>query len=117
MTNTNPAETRPTIAKIEDREFDGTCGACGREGLRWIAVLSDGSALGLECAKRVIGYKPAPTAYAWIGDFRVVAEHVEHGVTYVLWQSRRGAGTRETQNGVLMSVGGARAEWTAKGWL
>lgn len=111
------------VEKIEDHEGDGTCGHCGREGLRWIATLSDGSRCGLECAKRVLGFKPAPTAYKWVSDFTQVAEYREvnsYGDTlavWVLWQHKRGNATRETRDGFLQSVGGMRAAWEARGWL
>lgn len=105
------------IAKIEDHEGDGRCGSCGRENLRWVATLSDGSQVGLECAKKVIGFKPAPIEYSWIGDYEIVAEHVEYGRTHVLWQRKGGNATRETRGGVVVSVGGVRARWIADGWL
>lgn len=106
-----------TINKIEDREYEGECGECGRHGLRWIAVLSDGSAVGLECVKRVLGYRPAPAKYQWITDYAPAAEYNDHGVCYVLWQHKRGNATRETRNGYLNAVGGVRADWAKRGWL
>lgn len=105
------------IARIDDYEGTGECSACGRTGLRWIARLTDGTAVGLECAKKVLGWKPAPAAYNWIADFAPVAEYVEYSSTYVLWQHKTRNQTRETRNGVLITVGGVRADWTKKGWL
>lgn len=111
------------IEKIEDREGFGVCSHCGREGLRWIATLSDGSGCGLECAKRVVGFKPAPTAYRWAEHFEAVAEYRETngygdvlGV-WVLWQHKSGTATRETLNGNLQTVGGCRVAWERRGWL
>jgi hypothetical protein len=109
--------TRPTITRYEDHEGDGTCGACGREGLRWIARLSDGSGIGTECAKAVLGYTVARKDYAWTTDFAPVATVVEYGETLVLWQSKSGSQTRETRDGRLVKVGGARKEWQQEGRL
>ncbi len=118
---TTATATKLTIARIDDHEGDGDCSNCGRTGLRWIATLSDGSKVGLECAKKLLGFRPAPAAYQWVGFFEPVAEHVERygydTVTWVLWQRKGGAETRETRNGVLMTVGGCRKDWTKKGWL
>jgi len=109
--------TTLTITRIDDREGAGECSSCGRRGLRWIATLSDGSAVGLECAKKILGWKPTPTSYNWIADFGPVAEHAEYGAVYVLWEHKTRNQTRETRNGTLISVGGCRADWTKKGWL
>jgi hypothetical protein len=110
------------MVKIEDHEGEGRCGACQREGLRWIVTMSDGSQVGTECAKRVMGYKPAPKSYAWVADYQPVAEHTEcpaskYAATYVLWQHKAGTKTIETRNGVLQAVGGVRQAWERKGWL
>jgi hypothetical protein len=106
-----------TITRIDDHEGDGECSSCRRTGLRWVATLSDGTAVGLECAKKILGWKPAPASYNWIADFTPVAEHVDYGDTLVMWQHKTGNQTRETCNGVLVTVGGVRADWTKKGWL
>jgi hypothetical protein len=115
MTTTKTA--RLHIVKIEDHEGDGTCTACGREGLRWIVTLSDGTQVGTECTKRVTGAKPAPKSYTWVGDFRIVAEHDEYGTSYVLWQHKDGRETRETRDGTLTAVGGIRQAWAWRGWI
>lgn len=106
-----------TIARIDDHEGDGDCSNCGRTGLRWIATLSDGTKVGLECAKKILGFRPAPQKYQWIADFTPIAEYVEYGSTYVLWKHKVGNGTRETRDGVLVSVGGCRNDWIRRGWL
>lgn len=106
-----------TLVKIEDREGQGECGQCGRHGLRWIAVLSDGSAVGLECAKKVMGHRPAPAKYQWVEHYTAIAEHRGVDTVYVLWQHKSGRETRETRNGHLMTVGGARKDWQERGWL
>jgi hypothetical protein len=106
-----------TIAKIEDYEGAGRCSACGREGLRWIVTLSDGTQIGTECAKRTLGITVAPKSYQWVTDYAPVAEHVEDGAVYVMWQRKGGTQTRETRGGTLVSVGGVRQDWAARGWL
>ena len=107
-----------TITKIEDLEGDGQCGECGRNGLRWLATLSDGTRVGLECAKKVLGFRPKPLAYDWIADYEISAEHSECGSHYVMWQRKGNPGfTRETKNGSLMQVGGVRADWIKRGWV
>jgi len=112
------AQQLPTITRYEDHEGDGRCGLCEREGLRWIAVLSDGSTVGSECAKKATGTKAiAPAKLAWLAHFEVVAEVVDCGNTHTLWQHRGGVATRETVNGHLSKVGGARADWIADGWI
>lgn len=109
--------TTPTLWKIEDHEGHGECSACPKTGLRWVATLSDGSTVGLECAKKMIGYRPAPTAYNWINDFEAIAEHHGIGSLYVLWRHKTRNQTRETRNGALTSIGGAHAEWLKEGWI
>lgn len=108
---------RPTVARIDDHEGQGECGNCRRTGLRWIATLTDGSEVGLECAKQILGWKPRPVNYDWIKDFRPVAEAKDCDVTYVLWQHKAGNATRTTRNGSLWGVGAQRAEWVRNAWL
>lgn len=104
----------PTLVKIEDHEGDGTCGACGREGLRWVATLSDDSTVGMECAKAVMGFKPAPKDYKWTADYRPVAKHVTgYGAAVVLWEHKIGGPSRLTVDGRLTVVGGAQARFNA----
>jgi hypothetical protein len=54
--------------KVEDHEGHGICRQCDRENLRWIVTLSDGSTVGTECARTVLGYKPAPASYRWVEE-------------------------------------------------
>jgi hypothetical protein len=110
--------TRPRLVKIEDHEGYGICHECRREGLRWVAVLSDGTQVGTECAKRVLGFKLAPKDYNWAADFTPVAEYVDCGDMFVLWQHKqRPTLDRSTLNGRLFAVNGVRAEWQRRGWL
>lgn len=115
MTATKTA--RLHIVKIEDHEGDGTCTVCGREGLRWIVTLSDGTQVGTECTKRALGYAITPAKHKWTTAFRPVAEHTDCGSTYVLWEARTGNGTRETRDGHLTVVGGVRQAWAGRGWI
>ena len=66
-----------TLVKIEDHEGNGECRECGRTGLRWIATLSDGTHVGTECAKQILGWKPTPKTYTWVADFTAIAKVVE----------------------------------------
>lgn len=105
-----------TVEKIEDREFDGRCGHCGREGLRWVVCLSDGhkmAEVGVECSKELLGYKIQPKTYTWMKDFRPVAEHRSCGALYVLYQHKTHANVSAwTQSGYLQCIGGgAERDW------
>lgn len=117
------ATTTLHIAIIEDHEGDGECGNCGRTGLRWIATLSDGSKVGVECAKKLLGYRPTTKSFDWVQYFRVEAEHVETAPNgeqtfWAMWVRKDGrTETRETRDGYLVAVGGVRTDWTKRGWL
>lgn len=113
----NTTATAVHLSHVENHEGDGTCGACAREGLRWIAVLSDGQRVGMECAKALLGFKPAPSSFRWVEHFTLVATHTEGRQTFNLWQARTGEQTRQTMNGNLDQIGGARSEWGRRGWL
>ena len=99
-----------TIAKIEDHEGFGRCSECEREGLRWIVVLSDGTSVGTECAKRVLGHSVTPKSYSWMTGFSAVAEHVTKFETAVLYRNDKGR-TALAINGVLQSMGGGAREF------
>lgn len=107
-----------TVRKVEDYEGQGECSACGRRGLRWVVTISDGSRVGSECTKAILGWKVSTRGLKdWVPLYRVAAEHTDHGSHYVLWQSIAGNNTRETQNGSLTMVGGVRESWVKRGWL
>ena len=79
-----------TVAYVTDHEGDGTCYVCGREGLRWIVTLSDGSSAGVECVKKLLGWKPAVKSYSWVaGCTRTETAVNRHGQTIALWQKGR----------------------------
>ncbi|ADA84007.1 hypothetical protein SCOOT17C_79 [Mycobacterium phage Scoot17C] len=62
MNANTTAAAKLELVKVEDHEGTGECPACGRTGLRWICVMNDGSRAGVECAKKLLGYRPAPQA-------------------------------------------------------
>jgi len=64
-----------TITKIEDREGQGICQHCSREGLRWIVILSDGSSVGLDCAKELTGCR----SNGWNLQWTKAAIEMAHG--------------------------------------
>ena len=106
MTNTESLK----VVKVEDHEGDGECRACGRTGLRWIVTLSDGSQIGTECAKKILGIKVTPKAHEWTSAFVAVAQKTYFQYEVVLWQSKAtGKAGRITFNGNLQAVGGFEA--------
>ena len=105
--------TKLHITKFEDREGFGRCGHCGREGLRWIAVLSDGTACGTECAKRVLGYAPAPKSFNWIAGCEVIAEYSDKFETAIVYRNTHGC-TLMATNGHLVVIGNALAEFNRR---
>jgi hypothetical protein len=104
--------TKLSIDKIEDREGDGTCRHCDREGLRWIFVLSDGTEIGSGCARKVLGFAPAPKAFAWVSKFEAVA--TANG--YTLYQSKtHGDAVMAIAQGANLVVNGPGA-WVTSRW-
>lgn len=101
------------VLKVEDFDGTGVCGHCGREGLRWVVTMTDGSQIGASCARKAMGIKVSTARLAWTAKFEVIATHGE----FALWQHVGGVQTRTTQSGVLMAVGGQREEWQGRGWL
>lgn len=101
------------VLTVEDHEGTGRCGHCGREGLRWVATMTDGSAVGVNCARKAMGMKISTAGLSWTAKFEVIATHGDRA----LWRHIGGVQTRTTQGGVLMAVGGQREEWEAMGWL
>lgn len=107
-----------TVHKIEDYAGEGRCSACRRNGLRWVVTLSDGSQVGTECTVALIGRKVSLAGLReWVPMFRIVAEHTDtDGAHHVMWQRINGSRTCETVDATLVSVGGVRAAWAARGW-
>lgn len=112
---------KPEIVKVEDHEGTGECLHCGREGIRWIVVLSDGSRVGLSCARKAMGYRVAPKQYNWIPDFVVYAEIEERGVFHRLWHHKdQPRLVRWTINLGVQAIGDRRFiedGWRQRGWL
>lgn len=104
------------VVRVEDHEGSGECANCPRTGLRWMVLLSDGSKVGTECAKRLLGWKITPKSYGWVKNYKVIAEHTESGQTWTLYQHVAGERTVSTLNGALMTIGGARADWERMGF-
>jgi hypothetical protein len=91
---------RVTVMFVEDCEGDGTCLACGREGLRWILVLSDGSRVGSECAKAILG------SYTWINDYTALGYTVNpQGECVRVWKHKRANAFALTVDGVMRLSG------------
>lgn len=103
MTNTQ----KITVWKVEDHEGNGECSACGRTGLRWVTFLSDGSRVGGECAKKILGWAPTKAKFSWLTGMTLIAEKsVDNGHGHaVLWQSQSGRGGALAINGYLQAAG------------
>lgn len=100
------------IVKVEDHEGDGRCSSCNREGLRWVVTLSDGTMVGTECSKKILGIKVAPADHRWTRDFTPADQRTTDGGTIeVLWQHKTRNVTALTRDGHLTTMGGARKEW------
>lgn len=102
------------VVKVEDHEYEGTCGACGKQGVRWIVTLSDGSTVGGECAKRILGWAPTKASHGWVTGMIPVQEATSFGDHWVLWQAKKGYKSVISRNGYAQAVGGTNAmlrEW------
>lgn len=95
--------TKLSIAKVLDREGEGCCQECGRTNVRWVAVLSDGSTVGSECAKKITGQVFSPAKYAPLTGATEIASGIDCGSTWTLFAN----GTRGilTLNGLPQVVG------------
>lgn len=105
--------TKLHIAKVEDHEGFGRCGHCDREGLRWIIRLSDGSGVGTECAKRVLGFAPSPKSYNWVAGCEVVAEHSDKWETATVYRNAKGR-TILAVNGHAVVIGAGLVEFNRR---
>lgn len=107
-----------SVVRIEDHDGTGYCGHCGRDGIRWAVVLSDGTVVGAECAKRRLGIPvPRVSEWAWVAKYDLVAAHTdERGRQSFMYQRKGGQGTREVVDGHLVQVGGVRQDWERRGW-
>jgi hypothetical protein len=102
------------ITKVEDHEGFGRCGQCERENLRWVVVLSDGTRVGTECAKRACGIVVKAATYQWMTEYEPVAEYADKFETAVVYQHRTSDRTRLVVNGYLQVNGGGMAEFARR---
>lgn len=99
-------EADVTVWKVVDHEGDGECQHCGKTGLRWVVYLSDGSRVGGECAKRIVGWAPTRSKFVWLEGLQIVAEgELSPTQHLVLWQSTSGTVGRISMNGHLTTTG------------
>ena len=77
-----------TVVKVEDHEYEGTCGACGKEGVRWVVTLSDGSRVGGECAKKLLGWAPTAKKFSWVTGLTPLVEEMIDGEAIVVWANQ-----------------------------
>ena len=86
--NGGMTNTQITVLKVEDFEGTGECTMCSKTGLRWVVSLSDGSQVGGECAKKIMGWSPSKKSHGWVQGLTAVAEReLKGGVLAVLWIS------------------------------
>ncbi|MGP5043583.1 hypothetical protein ACTXJR_06065 [Glutamicibacter ardleyensis] len=108
--------TPAKVLYVENTEGDGSCGHCGREGLKYVAHLKDGGAVGLSCARKLMGVTITPKEIAWTAGYEVIATYVDLGNFHALWKDSAGR-TRSTKNGYCYSIGGQIPAWKKLGWL
>ena len=99
--------SKPTVVRVEDREHEGTCGMCGKEGVRWIVVLDDGSQVGGECAKKILGWAPTSKKFSWVtGMTPVITAWSRMDGHVTVWQHENGVRAAISINGYPMTFGG-----------
>ena len=101
--NGHMTTTKLSITKVLDREGEGCCQECGRTNVRWIAVLSDGSTVGSECAKKITGQAFSPAKYAPLAGATEIASGLDCGATWTLFSN--GARGILALNGLPQVVG------------
>jgi hypothetical protein len=98
--------TELTVWRVEDHEGNGECQRCGKTGLRWVTYLSDGSRVGGECAKRLLGWAPTRKGFSWVTGLSVVAEGAMSPTQWVtLWSDANGVKGVMAVNGNAQFVG------------
>ena len=91
---------------IQDCEYDGTCTMCGKEGVRWIVVMSDGSRVGGECAKKLLGWKPTAKNFSWVTGMKPAFNVFVLGYgNVVVWKSKNQVTGAISVNGHPMMFG------------
>ena len=93
------------VLKVTDYEYEGTCSACGKEGVRWIVSLSDGSHVGGECAKKILGWAPTPKTFSWVTGMTAIVEEIIDGQSVVVWQDQGATRGAISVNGHLQQSG------------
>jgi hypothetical protein len=99
-----------TAVKVENCEGDGECSRCNRTGLIWVVTLSDGTRVGGECAKILLGWKPTKASHSWVTGMTATAEKTVGARHIVLWV--KGNRAAMAINGHLQTSGGV--EWVTK---
>jgi hypothetical protein len=99
-----------TAIKVENCEGDGECSRCNRTGLIWVVTLSDGTRVGGECAKILLGWKPTKASHSWVTGMTVAAEKTVGARHIVLWV--KGNRAAVAINGNLQTSG--PVEWVTK---
>lgn len=111
--------TTLTVWRIEDHEGTGECQQCGKTGLRWVTYLSDGSRVGGECAKRIMGWAPTARNFSWLTGMTLVGEaSLSPTQCMTLWRSEDEARGVLAINGIANQVGPfgwVQAEFTRLG--
>lgn len=108
-----------TVVRVEDHEYDGTCGMCGKEGVRWMVVLDDGSQVGGECAKKILGWAPTSKKFSWVtGMTPVISASGRMDGNVTVWKHENGVRGAISVNGHPQTFG--PIEWIfaqyAKTW-
>jgi hypothetical protein len=92
-----------TAVKVESCEGDGECSRCNRTGLIWVVTLSDGTRVGGECAKILLGWKPTKASHSWLKGMAATAETTVYNDTLILWVNGNRAAI--SRNGNLQTSG------------
>lgn len=102
--------TTLTVWRVEDHEGTGECQRCGKTGLRWVTYLSDGSRVGGECAKRLMGWAPTKKNFSWVTGMTLLAEgDMSKTQRVALWQREGTAWAAISVNGNATAFGGIKA--------
>jgi len=105
--NTMNTEAKPTVVRVEDCEYEGTCTMCGRENVRWIVIFDDGSRVGGECAKKILGWAPTAKKFSWVTGmkpFITASSRMDGNVT--VWKHENGVRGAISVNGYPQTFGG-----------
>lgn len=104
------SENKVTVIKVTDYEYEGTCTACGKESVRWIVSLSDGSHVGGECAKKILGWAPTAKGFSWVTGMTAIVEEIIEGQSIVVWAD-------ESNTSGVISVNGQPQQSGSMEWV